>query len=296
MTTQRTQRQPAGVTVIGLGPMGRAMAAAFLDRGHPVTVWNRTAARADGLVAGGAVRAADVGEALAANEVVVLSLTDHAAMYAVLAPAASALPGRVVVNLGSDTPERAREAARWLAAHGARHLTGGVRSDPSGIGSPGSSTLYSGPEEVFRLHRETLEVLTGTTYLGEDPGLAALYYQLGMTFFWTSLLGWLQTLAVAGAHGISAEDLLPHTETDSLAAMFRFYASRIDAGDHTGDAERLSMEVASVEHVVATAEEAGVDTTLPAAVLALSRRGLDAGYAEASFTSLVRILAKPGSA
>ncbi|WAE73379.1 hypothetical protein OUQ99_30300 [Streptomonospora nanhaiensis] len=90
---------------------------------------------------------------------------------------------------------------------------------------------------MFRLHRETLEVFTATTYLGEDPGLAALYHQPGMTFFWTSLLGWLQTLAVARAHGIGAEALLPVTETDSLAAVFRFYAPRIDAGDHTGDAE-----------------------------------------------------------
>ncbi|WP_433698992.1 NAD(P)-dependent oxidoreductase [Nocardiopsis sp. CA-288880] len=290
-----TQQDPAGVTVIGLGPMGRAMAGAFLDSGRPVTVWNRTAARADGLVARGATRAAGVEEALAANEVVVLSLTDHAAMRALLAPATAALPGRILVNLGSDTPERAREAARWLSGHGAHHLTGGVRSDPSGIGSPGSSTFYSGPGEVFHRHRETLEVLTAATHLGEDPGLAALYYQLGMTFFWTSVLGWLQTLAVARAHGIGAEDLLPHTETDSLAAVFRFYAPRIDAGDHSGDAERLSMEVASVEHVVATAEEAGVDTVLPSAVLALSRRGMAAGHAEASFTSLLRVLAAPAS-
>ena len=30
------------VTVIGLGPMGQAMARALLAGGHPVTVWNRT--------------------------------------------------------------------------------------------------------------------------------------------------------------------------------------------------------------------------------------------------------------
>ncbi|MFD0853266.1 NAD(P)-binding domain-containing protein, partial [Actinomadura adrarensis] len=31
----------APVTVVGLGPMGAAMAAAFLANGHPTTVWNR---------------------------------------------------------------------------------------------------------------------------------------------------------------------------------------------------------------------------------------------------------------
>ncbi|MER5418487.1 NAD(P)-binding domain-containing protein [Streptosporangium roseum] len=40
--------------MIGLGPMGRAMAAAFLAAGHPTTVWNRTAGRADELLASGA--------------------------------------------------------------------------------------------------------------------------------------------------------------------------------------------------------------------------------------------------
>lgn len=123
------------VTVIGLGPMGRAMAAAFLDRGYAVTLWNRTASRADELVARGAVLAPGVAEALAANEVVVLSLTDYAAMYAVLEPAEAALPGRVLVNLSSDTPERARTAARWAAERGAVHLTGGVTVRPPGSGS-----------------------------------------------------------------------------------------------------------------------------------------------------------------
>ncbi|WP_261565170.1 NAD(P)-binding domain-containing protein [Frankia gtarii] len=33
------------VTVIGLGPMGRTMAATLMRSGHPVTVWNRTPGR-----------------------------------------------------------------------------------------------------------------------------------------------------------------------------------------------------------------------------------------------------------
>ncbi|MER5301781.1 NAD(P)-binding domain-containing protein [Streptomyces lasiicapitis] len=43
MTTAsaRTDAQPA-VTVIGLGEMGFTLASAFLDGGHPTTVWNRT--------------------------------------------------------------------------------------------------------------------------------------------------------------------------------------------------------------------------------------------------------------
>ncbi|MCU1664606.1 MAG: 6-phosphogluconate dehydrogenase, partial [Pseudonocardia sp.] len=41
-----SENSSAPVTVIGLGPMGQAMVRRFLDAGHPVTVWNRTAGRA----------------------------------------------------------------------------------------------------------------------------------------------------------------------------------------------------------------------------------------------------------
>lgn len=287
------QKQP--VTVIGLGPMGHAMAVAFLDNGHPVTVWNRTASRADDLVAKGAASASTPAAALSAGELVVLSLTDYDAMYAILEPATHALSGKVVVNLSSDTPEKAREAAKWAARHGAEYLTGGVQASPAGIGEPDSFTFYSGPRHVFEAVKETLEVLTRTDYRGEDPGLAALYYQLQLDVFWTTALAYLHALAVAGAHGISAQDMLPSLSgtVASMPDFFGFYTPRIDAGEHPGDVDRLAMGVASVDHVVRTAEDAGVDATLPAAVLEIFRRGMTTGHAADSFTSLIETFKKP---
>ncbi|MFF9148229.1 NAD(P)-dependent oxidoreductase [Streptomyces sp. NPDC014861] len=283
------------VTVIGLGPMGQAMAGAFLDSGHEVTVWNRTASRADDLVARGAVLAPDVEKALAANELVVLSLTDYDAVYATLTPAETALTGRVLVNLSSDTPEKARAAARWAAERGAVQLTGGVTVPPSGIGKAESSTFYSGPREAFDRHRTALEVITGRAdHQGEDPGLAALMYQIGMVMFWTSMVSFWQAVALADANGLKAADILPHAvETaQSLPGFFSFYAERVDAGQHTGDVDRLAMGTASVEHVLHTHADAGVGTALPAAVVELFRRGMDAGHAADSFSSLVELLKK----
>ncbi|MFK4687183.1 NAD(P)-dependent oxidoreductase [Streptomyces pristinaespiralis] len=283
------------VTVIGLGPMGQAMAGAFLDRGYEVTVWNRTASRADALVTRGAVLAPSVEEALASNELVILSLTDYDAMYATLEPAAAALTGRTLVNLSSDTPERARTAARWAAERGAVQLTGGVTVPPSGIGQAESSTFYSGPRQVFDRHRPALEVITGRTdHRGEDPGLAALMYQIGMVMFWTSMLSYWQAITLADANGLEAADILPHAvETaNSLPGFFSFYAERIDAGRHSGDVDRLAMGMASVEHVLHTNADAGVDTTLPTAVVELFRRGMDAGHAADSFSTLVELMKK----
>lgn len=54
----------SAVSVIGLGAMGSALAAAFLNRGLAPTVWNRSAGKADALVAKGAVRASTPSDAL----------------------------------------------------------------------------------------------------------------------------------------------------------------------------------------------------------------------------------------
>ncbi|MFC9088295.1 NAD(P)-dependent oxidoreductase [Nocardiopsis dassonvillei] len=280
------------VTVIGLGPMGRAMADAYLDNGYAVTVWNRTAHRADPLVARGAVRAESAEAALRANRLVVLSLTDYAAMYDILGTAdPSALTGRTLVNLSSDTPDRVREAARWTAGRGAVQVTGGVQVPPPGIGGTDAMTYYSGPKEAVETHRSALEVLTGIEYLGDDPGLAALFYQLGMDMFWTGLVGYVHAQATASANGVSAREFLPIAlKTMDFRYFLEFYAPRVDADEHGGDVDRLTMAAASMEHVLHTVEASGVDGSLPAAVLDVMRRGVAAGRGGDSLTSLTEVL------
>lgn len=283
------------VTVIGLGPMGQAMAAAYLDRGYDVTLWNRTRSRADALVERGAVFADSTEKALLANELVILSLTDFDAMYAILEPAKTAIAGRTLVNLSSDTPEKARAGARWVTELGGTHLTGGVLVPPPLIGTADASTFYSGPREAYDKHRAALEVITGKTdYRGEDQGLAALMYQLNMVIFWPSMIAYWQAVAMAKAHGLTAADIAPYA-TENFAGMghfIDFYAPRIDAGNHAGDVDRTSMGLASMEHVVHTAADAGVDTAFPAAVHDVFRRAVEAGHGADSFSRAVELMAK----
>ncbi|MFH8292748.1 NAD(P)-dependent oxidoreductase [Streptomyces sp. NPDC018059] len=294
-TSPSTSPSTSTVTVIGLGPMGQAMAAAYLDRGYRVTLWNRTASRADALVERGATLAATPEQALRASDLTVLSLTDFDAMYGILGPAEAAIAGRTLVNLSSDTPEKARAGARWVTELGGTHLTGGVLCPPPLIGTPNASTFYSGPRAAYDTHRAALEVITGKTdYRGEDPGLAALMYQLNMAIFWPSMIAYWQAVAVAGAHGITAAEIAPYA-TENFAGMghfIDFYAPRIDAGNHAGDVDRTAMGLASMDHVVHTATDAGVNAAFPEAVRDVFRRVVEAGHGADSFSRAVELMRK----
>ena len=72
---QNTVEKPS-VTMLGLGAMGTALARTWLAAGHPLTVWNRTPARAAALAPEGARVAGSAAQAVAANTLVVVCLLD----------------------------------------------------------------------------------------------------------------------------------------------------------------------------------------------------------------------------
>lgn len=82
------------VAFLGLGRMGRHMAAHVVRAGHETTVWNRSPGRADELVSLGAREETTVADAVGDAEVVVMMLADPASSRAVLDAVADAAPGR----------------------------------------------------------------------------------------------------------------------------------------------------------------------------------------------------------
>nr|WP_281382027.1 NAD(P)-binding domain-containing protein [Nocardiopsis mwathae] len=277
--------------MIGLGPMGQAMGRALLKAGHPLTVWNRTREKAAPLVEQGAVLADTPADAVAANELVLLSLTDYDVMYRLLGDLDAELRGRTLVNLSSDTPARARAGASWARERGAAYVTGGVMTPPPGIGDPSMSTFYSGDKEAFEAVRPVLETLTAADFRGTDPGLAQVYYQVVMNLFWTSMTSFVHSVALARAEGIAVGTIVPYlVESNDMADFYRGLGEEITAGEFPGELERLSMDAASADHVLHTARDAGVDDTLPAAVMSILQRGLDAGYHDRSFSILATLM------
>jgi 3-hydroxyisobutyrate dehydrogenase-like beta-hydroxyacid dehydrogenase len=287
---------PTPVTLIGLGPMGQAMVRALLAAGHPVTVWNRTASRADALVEAGAARAATPAEAIAASPLVILSLTDYAAMDDILAPVGEELRGKVVVNLSSDTPERTRDAAARLAVRGAELLVGGVMVPAPVVGTDGAYVFYSGPRSVFEAHEATLRVIGRPDYRGADPALAQVFYQALLTVFLTALAAELQAAALVTAAGVRAEELMPYVkDTLELAAEFVGETAKdVDGRTYPGDLSTATMMGATADHIVVANRDAGLDTVLPEAVKSLYDRAIAAGHGSDNWTSLYEVVTRRG--
>jgi len=117
----------ARVTVIGLGTMGRGMAANLLRAKHEVTVWNRSAGRAGDLLEHGALEAASIAEAVAGAEFVLYCLSDDGAVHDVVLGAdglAELVPSTaVVVDLSTISPEASAEVRAAFERRGVRFPT-----------------------------------------------------------------------------------------------------------------------------------------------------------------------------
>lgn len=282
------------VTVAGLGPMGAALAAALLDHGHEVTVWNRSPGKAAPLVAKGAREADGIADAVSASEVTVVCLADYDALYSALGPAEEALRGRVVVNLNSGTPKEAHEAVRWARERGIGYLDGAIMVPPVMVGRPGSVFLYSGSAEVFDAHEGTLTALGDATYLGAEPSLAVLYNTALLNMMYASMNGFLHATALVGSAGVTATEFakiavdwfLPSVIVGGLKAE----APVIDQGEYPGDSGSLEMNLTALKHIVATSDEQGVDTELPSWNKKLVETAVAAGFGKNSYLAVIEVL------
>lgn len=244
--------------------MGTALAQALLAAGHPVTVWNRTPARADALAAQGATVAETSAAALAAADLVILCVLDDAAVREHLEPAAAALRGRTVVNLTTTSPEQARALGRWAVEHAVILLDGGIMAVPSMIGGPGAFVLYSGPAAAFERCRPVLDLFGRAEHVGADLGAAAMYD--------LAILGGMYAMFAAFDHGGRmvrttggtaahlAELMAPFLK--AMTAAFAEQAVGIDTPAAFVPEQSPEFTAAAIETIDTAAVESGTPTEL----------------------------------
>ncbi|MFJ8144419.1 NAD(P)-dependent oxidoreductase [Streptomyces sp. NPDC096048] len=287
----RIPRTP--LTVLGTGAMGTALVRAWLAAGHPVTVWNRTPARAEALAADGATVAASAAEAVAASRLVIACLLDDASVGEAIDGAG--LSGRDLVNLTTGTPAQGRARAAWAKERGARFLDGGIMAVPPMIGDAdsGGYVFYSGSPALFEEHRDTLAVPAGTRYVGEDAGFAALHDVALLSAMSGMFAGITHAFALIGPEDIAPKDFAPLLVSwlGAMTGSAHLAAEQLASGDYGKDVvSNLAMQVAGNATLLRTAEEQGVSPELLTPYMALMERWLAEGHGEEDTTGMVELL------
>ncbi|WP_306366309.1 NAD(P)-binding domain-containing protein [Nocardiopsis sp. CC223A] len=288
---------PSRIVLLGLGDMGAAFARAWLAAGHPVTVWNRTASRAEPLAAQGADVAADPAAAVAAGRLVLTCLFDDASVGSTLEGVD--LTGKDLVDLTTSTPGEARARAEWAAERGARFVSGGIMAVPPMVGVPesGAYTFYSGSAEAFAEHEGALSVPTDARFQGEDPGSASLV-DIALLSAMNGMFA-----GITHAFALTRRSQVPPAQVAELlqgwlAAMLPAageFAARLESGDFTtGVVSNLAMQARGEETLLRAAGEEGVSTELLLPYGDLMRRQIAAGGGDQDGAGLVdRLLKEP---
>ncbi|MFC3452447.1 NAD(P)-dependent oxidoreductase [Amycolatopsis speibonae] len=275
------------VTVLGLGPMGHALAAAFTAADHPTTVWNRTPGKENGLDVTTAATAAD---AITASPLVIVCVRDYAVAQSILD--ADALKGRTLVNLTGGSPQQARAMAKWATEHGIGYLDGVIMATTDAIGGPDAALFFSGPADLYETHRPTLAALgENARYAGDSPGRAAAFDASLQDMLWTSMSGVVHMFALAKAENIAAADLAGHAKAllGFFPDMIDLLAEQVGTGHYPGEHGTLDSTAATMDHILDAIRAQNLDNGVLSAARAEIQRALDAGHGSDGFGRLAAL-------
>jgi len=283
------------ITVLGLGSMGQTLARLYLDKGYEVTVWNRTAGKADALAARGAVAARSAAEAVRASLVAVMCVYDYRAADAILAMegVAAALDGRLLVQLTTGSPQDARDAEAWAHRQGATYLEGAIQAAPDQMGQADTPILVSGAEAVFRAAEPLLQVLGGgIVYLGGKASAAAAMDLATLSTIYGTLLGFLHGARVAEHEGFDVAEygrivagIMP-----TFAGFLQHEGGVIQSGDFAISQSPMRISIEATQRILQTAQQAGINSEFPAFAAGLFRRADAAGLGGEEVAALIKLL------
>ena len=283
------------VSLIGLGPMGIALARA-LQSTCTLTVWNRTAERAKPLLNQGTVLAADALAAVQASPVVLVCVADYAASRAILATpgVADALRGKVLVQLSTGTPQDARED--WAALSGVAYLDGALLATPGQIGRPDTPLFISGEERALAACRPVLEAIAGNIqYMGEPIGNAAAWDLATLSCMFGAMSGFFHGVRICESEGLKVNAFAQMIGAISpvLGEMISAEGEAIHANRYGEPESSMATCAGSGRLFVKQAREAKLDASFPDFLMELFDRSLTAGFANERLAAMVKVLRRP---
>ena len=180
--------------MIGLGQMGRPMAANLVKRGFRTLGVDVSAAAVAAAQSGGVEAVGSVADLLAAADIVVLSLpTQEVLRHVVLGPdgvLASARAGTIVVDTTTATPALAQELAKALAQRGVEFVDAPVTGGVAGAEQGTLSVMMGGSVNAVEAARPVIAAI-GTNLVHIGPSghgqVAKMVNQMLMAAIYTSV-------------------------------------------------------------------------------------------------------------
>lgn len=282
------------IGLIGLGRMGQAMAERLLAAGFPLTVHNRTRAKAEALLERGAAWAASPAELASRSDIVLCILTDDRAVEAVFAGEGGLLQGEVsgalLVEMSTIRVATIHALRPLVEARGARLLDAPVSGTVEPARQGQLLAMVGGAAADLERARPALDsfcrriVHLGPSGAGTTMKLAL---NMPMAIFWGGLA---EAMAMGQQFGLDPAQMLD-VYLDSPVAL---PALRAKAPLLLGAAHEVAFDVTGVRKdllaMVATAQDAGVPAPTGSAALALFAAATAAGYGERDLAFVVEYM------
>jgi 3-hydroxyisobutyrate dehydrogenase len=269
------------VAVLGTGIMGAGMARSMLRAGHTVSVWNRTAARAQPLAGDGATVGDTAAEAVDGADVVLLMLFDTAAVLDVIAAAADKASDAVWLQastIGRDGTDRVAELA---TARGLRLVDAPVLGTKGPAEAGKLVSLLSGDPKDVAAARPAVDGYSARV-VDAGPELGAASALKLVCNAWISTINAAVGQSVALSEGLGLDPALFVAAMDGGAADNQYLHLKSDmiASGEFPPSFTLDGAVKDVELILAAARRASVGDDVLAALAGTYRRAADTGHGD----------------
>lgn len=226
------------VGFIGLGNMGIGMAANLLKAGHEVTVYNRTASKADPLVKQGAHLAARVADACHGDVVMTMLADDHALEGVVFGDgsgngAAGILgsldKGAIHISLSTISVALSKKLTVAHAERGQRYVSAPVFGRPEAAAAAKLVVVASGADDAVAACMPLFDTIGQKTFrFGSKPDDANLIKISGNFLISCVIESLAEAMALVGKAGLDQHEYLDFlTSTLFAAPIYKTYGAII---------------------------------------------------------------------
>ncbi len=208
---KREQHDAERVGFIGLGKMGEPIAANLRAAGHALAVWNRTAGKAESLVAAGAEEARGPAEVCRAGGVVFTMLADDRALEEVVSSPGfleALAPGGLHVSMSTVSPATSRRLARRHEEAGSAFVAAPVFGRPEAAAARKLWICLSGAAAARERATPFLLALGQRIYeFGDEVGSASVAKLCGNFLIAAAMESMAEAFALGQKNGIAPAEL-----------------------------------------------------------------------------------------